>query len=72
MDGNIKYSKDKLNELEEWIKAYDNPVDRVTLLDIFYELKDEIEYWKSMYENCRESEVITYRSSGKMGKKYGI
>jgi hypothetical protein len=50
----VEESKKKLNELEEWINAYDVPVDRTCVADIFYELKDEIEYWRAMYNSCLE------------------
>jgi hypothetical protein len=50
----LEESKKKLNELEEWINAYDTPVDRACVADIFYDLKDEIEYWRAMYSGCLE------------------
>lgn len=50
----MEESKRKLKELEEWINAHDEPVDRVCVADIFGDLKSEIEYWMSMYDGQSE------------------
>lgn len=35
--------KKNMDELEEWINAYDEPIDRTCVADIFYEFKSEVE-----------------------------
>lgn len=35
--------KEKLDDLEQWINAYDLPIDRTCVADMFYELKSELE-----------------------------
>lgn len=45
----------RFKELEDWINAYDLPVDRACVADIFYDLTGEIKFWKAKAEQYEKA-----------------
>lgn len=46
----------RLDELEEWINGYDEPISRQSVADIFYDLRSDIEYWQGLADE-RKKEI---------------
>jgi predicted nucleic acid-binding Zn-ribbon protein len=48
-------NENNLEELEKWITEYDEPIERSSVADIFYDLKDEITYLKMEINMCEKA-----------------